>query len=457
MIRTLYTESGLQLARSFDFTILQGETVGGTTVINNAVCIEMPEPSRREWASFGFDPAVLEDHYARVKGEINISKLIDGSVNKTVESLFRKGIDGYNAECNGSSKRREFEVGPISPAQRLSGNFRNCLGCGLCNIGCKRMRKMSVLETYLPWAMARGVMVRSSADALECEIDSNGGSRKRVRAILVRGRDGQVCRIRIRKALIVAGGAIQSSRFLMDCRVGGAGVGERLACNYAFPTLVEFDEHVDAFDGVQITMFAAPDSYEVIFETTYNPPGGYSIAIPRYFDGHAQMMRAYRHGVNFGTLVGSDPSGSVRKKPDLLFGHPIEWNQTPEEISRIKRALATLVRIAGASGARRILLPTHPALSIPLDSSVDQTLKMMDGLLNDKRYFNFATAHPQGGNMMADESHPERVVDLDFRVRDCDNLFVCDASVFPRGIRVNPQWTIMALASLAAERIASMT
>ena len=81
----------------------------------------------------------------------------------------------------------------------------------------------------------------------------------------------------------------------------------------------------------------------------------------------------------------------------------------------------------------------------------------MDELLDDKRYFNFATAHPQGGNMMADESHAERVVDLDFRVRDCENLFVCDASVFPRGIRVNPQWTVMALASLSAERIAGMT
>jgi choline dehydrogenase-like flavoprotein len=204
-------------------------------------------------------------------------------------------------------------------------------------------------------------------------------------------------------------------------------------------------------------MFAAPESYEAIFETTYNPPGGYSLSIPRYFGGHAQMMGSYRRATNFGTLVGSDPSGSVRKRPDILFGHAIEWNQNPDEISRISRALATLVRIARAAGARRIVLPTHPALSIKLDSSIDQTLSAMDRLLNDKRYFNFATAHPQGGNMMASEPHGERVVDLDFRVRDCDNLFVCDASIFPRGIRVNPQWTIMALASLAAESIAAST
>src|SRR5262249_40877424 len=148
----------------------------------------------------------------------------------------------------------------------------------------------SVLETYLPWAMARGVVVRSDADALECETEPISGSKKRVTGVIVRGRDGRVRRIRIRRALIVAGGAIQSSRFLLDSKVGGPHVGQGLSCNYAFPTLVEFDELIDAFDGVQITMFAAPESYEAIFETTYNPPGGYSVAIPRYFRGHAQMM-----------------------------------------------------------------------------------------------------------------------------------------------------------------------
>ncbi|HEV8484527.1 MAG TPA: GMC family oxidoreductase, partial [Blastocatellia bacterium] len=194
-----------------------------------------------------------------------------------------------------------------------------------------------------------------------------------------------------------------------------------------------------------------------VFETTYNPPGCYSIATPLHFNRHSEMMRAYPFGVNFGALVGSDPSGSVSRNRDLMFGRAIEWRQTEDEIGRIKKALATLVRIARASGAERIILPTHPALIIPLDSNVEKTLEGFDRVLNDSRYFNFATAHPQGGNMMADESHDDRVVDLDFRVRECENLFVCDASVFPRGIRVNPQWTIMALASAAASRVVELT
>jgi choline dehydrogenase-like flavoprotein len=309
----------------------------------------------------------------------------------------------------------------------------------------------------LPWAQAHGVKVFSNVGAVQCETESNGNGRKKVTGVLVRKENGEYRRLRIRKGLIVAAGAIASSRFLMRSGLGGDGVGKGLSCNYAFPTLVEFDEPVDAFDGVQITMFAAPDSFDAIFETTYNPPGAYSIAIPLHFNRHAEMMKAYRFGVNFGALVGSDTSGSVSRNRDLMFGRAIEWQQTDAEINRIKKALATLVRIAKAAGGKRITLPTHPALIIPLQKNVDGILADFDRVLADKRYFNFATAHPQGGNMMADESRDERVVDLDFRVRGCENLFVCDASVFPTGIRVNPQWTIMALASVAAGRIVELT
>jgi choline dehydrogenase-like flavoprotein len=132
MIRMLYTEGGLQMSRTFDFTILQGESVGGSTVVNNAICLQMPDVSRNEWADFGIDTTGLDKHYDLIKSEINIEELKPEAVNQRVESLFSQGIAGYNASCNGS--------GRLSEARRLAGNFSNCLGCGLCNIGCRRSR-----------------------------------------------------------------------------------------------------------------------------------------------------------------------------------------------------------------------------------------------------------------------------------------------------------------------------
>jgi choline dehydrogenase-like flavoprotein len=45
------------------------------------------------------------------------------------------------------------------------------------------------------------------------------------------------------------------------------------------------------------------------------------------------------------------------------------------------------------------------------------------------------------------------VVDSYCKFHGIENLFVCDASVFPTSIGVNPQLTVMAIASRVAEHI----
>ena len=47
------------------------------------------------------------------------------------------------------------------------------------------------------------------------------------------------------------------------------------------------------------------------------------------------------------------------------------------------------------------------------------------------------------------------VVGADFRVHGTQNLYVVDSSVFPTNLGVNPQHTIMAIARLAAMRVAA--
>lgn len=447
MIRTLYTDGGLQVTRSFDFTILQGECVGGTTVINNAVCFQMPEPAQKEWENFGFNFAALGAHYARVASEINISTLTSESVNERVERLFSAGVNAYNASPHGE---------PFGNPARVMGNFSDCVGCGLCNIGCRRMRKMSTLETYLPWAVAHGATIVPNTAAVQCEMEGSG-ARRRARAVVIRRPDGSYGRIRVRKAVILAGGAIASSRFLLRTGVGGANAGQGVSCNFALPTLVQFPETevLDAFDGLQITMYAAPSSYDAIYETTFNPPGAHSIVMPQYFERHKEVIDRYRNSVNFGALVGSDPGGSVSRDRSVLLGRAIDWKQTPRDLEKIKVAMATMARFAKGAGAAQVLLPTHPVLRLPLGGDIEATLAAFHERVNDPAFINFVTAHPQGGNMMADASRADRVVDLDYRVRDCENVYVCDASVFPRGARVNPQWTIMALASQAGDSIAA--
>jgi hypothetical protein len=63
-----------------------------------------------------------------------------------------------------------------------------------------------------------------------------------------------------------------------------------------------------------------------------------------------------------------------------------------------------------------------------------------------------ASAHPQGGNRMGEDIQ-KCVVDSKCKVHGFKNLYLCDASVFPTSLGVNPQITVMALANMTAANI----
>jgi choline dehydrogenase-like flavoprotein len=85
-------------------------------------------------------------------------------------------------------------------------------------------------------------------------------------------------------------------------------------------------------------------------------------------------------------------------------------------------------------------------------SSPDELQKLYDRV-QDSSDITIGTGHPQGGNIVS--GNPDLgVVDPQFKAYGYDNLFVCDASVFPSSLGVNPQLTVMALADYAVPFVA---
>ena len=114
----------------------------------------------------------------------------------------------------------------------------------------------------------------------------------------------------------------------------------------------------------------------------------------------------------------------------------------PRDTGMLKRGLALTAEILFAAGARRVLLPVHglPHLDTPdeLSKIFDPRIKAAD--------LEVLTVHAMGSCRMG--ADPRRsVIGPWGEHHQVRGLFVADASVFPGPIGVNPQVTIMALAT----------
>jgi choline dehydrogenase-like flavoprotein len=447
MMRKLYKEGGLQQTKKFTMSVLQGECVGGTTVMNNAICIEMADQTKNRWQEeFDIDLSDLDSHYKRIAAEIEIRELGMKGINKNVMNKFKKGVEGFN-------QNSEEKLKTIYP---LKANHRNIIGDENWNLGNKRLTKRTMLETYIPWSEARGVKIISNTTGVKFFADE-----KKATHVLLRMDNGDLKRVKVNKAVIVAGGVISSSHFLMRSGVTG-NVGKNMSCNFAFPVTFRFGETINAFDGNQITLGALDEKNRAIFETYFNPPASFALAsVPFYFERRDEIMKNYSRLVNFGTLVGSEPNGIINKKTDLINGQAFDWELGDTDRENILYALTAILKLGHYSGASMGVLPMKPGIEMELSldniNKFEKNLKeyplRMDDLL-------IGTAHPQGGNIITGDKskhRSKRVLNSKYQVEGFDNVYVADASVFPESMRLNPQWTIMAMSSIASKKILENT
>ena len=209
--------------------------------------------------------------------------------------------------------------------------------------------------------------------------------------------------------------------------------------------VAEFREQLDAFDADQMSVYLRTPEYCI--ECTHNPLMSAALTTPGWFEDHARLMARTRHLAYAGGMVGTAPVGTV--KLSRLFGQEeLHFRLTGDDMRKERDAIRTIARVFFAAGAERVVLPTHRF--VELRSLAD--LWMIDEHVRSQRDISVGTAHPQGGNPLAADP-TLGAVGADLAVHGFDNLAVCDASVFPTSVRVNPIDTLLALARCAAPGI----
>jgi choline dehydrogenase-like flavoprotein len=401
-----------------------GRAVGGTTLVNSGTCFRTPPAVLERWRSeHGLDDMtldVLEPCFRRVETEINVAQVPEE-------------VAGPNA----------LTVRAGAQALGLSGDFlyrnvRGCVGSGVCAYGCPSGAKQHVGVTYVPRAWAAGATTYTGTRATGL-----ARRRGRVTGVVARTAAGGALHVRAEHT-IVACGSIHTPLFLRGQGLGrrSGQLGRNLSIHPATAVRAVFDQDIGMWDGVPQSYYVDELAGEgIMLEGIAGPPDHIAMATPRMGDEHRELMLQARRMSSFGVMVSDTSRGRVR----ALAGRPqIRYDLNAEDAGRFKRGLELLTNIYWAAGARAVILPVA---GVP-------TLRDGDsGPLRDARVAPHDLAlmafHPLG-TARAGADPTRSVVDPDLRVHGVDGLHVADGSVVPSALGVNPQITIMALATRLA-------
>lgn len=444
MVAKTYRDGGLQTTVDLDMSIIQGKCLGGTTVINNAICLrlndadlyEISQPDIYErWRRLGanIDAQKLNASFDRVEKMIHVERISPQITSRNADVL----LEGWERLIKNGGGNRDYKYGLFRK------NYQNCAGCGYCNFGCPYGRKMSMLETYIPAAVEHGARV-----VTECHAEKLIRQGSRIAGVSCRFPDGRRLEVRAKK-VVVACGAIASSVLLLNSGIR-RNVGKRFSFNAACLMLAKFRETMNSYDGVQMPGYI--DTGEAMLEAWFAPPMAFAGVVPGWFDTHFEHMANYHRFACAGVLIGTENNAHVKRTTLLrnMFG-PVVYEMTAGDLEKLKRGMALLAQIYFAYGAEAVYPSTFADLEMrpgdfdspaAINDFINANIRRPDDLILN-------SSHPQGGNAMSDDPR-YGVVDSRFKVHGCDNLFVCDASVFPTTIRINPQLTIMAMADYAS-------
>lgn len=395
MMPRLYRDAGQTATIGTPPIVLPlGRTVGGTTLVNSGTCFRAPAKVLDRWDT-ALGLRLEARHYEQVEREIGVTRVTED-------------IAGRNALV---AKRGAEALG--WSGRFLDRNARGCQGSGVCAFGCPTGAKQHTGQTYMTWAKEAGATVHTHTKVRRLD------RRTVVADDLVVEAD----------RIVLAAGTLLSPNLLKASGVAHPDLGGNLSIHPATAAWAIMDEDVDMARGV-------PQSYCVdefadegmLFEGVAGPPDYLAMAAPYKGDRHRELMLGYRRVAQFGLMVSDTSRGRVRKRI-------VRYDLNDHDRRTVVTGIERLTQLLFAAGARQVLVPIAGA----------QPLTRPQPLRARRRDLKLMAFHPLGTSAA--------VLDADLRVRGRDDLYVCDGSAVPTALGVNPQLTIMALATRLGEHL----
>jgi choline dehydrogenase-like flavoprotein len=188
----------------------------------------------------------------------------------------------------------------------------------------------------------------------------------------------------------------------------------------------------------------------LLFAAVNIPPSVLAMTTSHRGSELGELMADYDKMVVAGMLCEDTNTGRVR----TIAGKPQAFYQLSDfDADKLKRGCALLAEMLFATGAKKILLPFALGAHAGELHGPDDVRKIFSEPV-PKQSMEVVTVHMMGTAAMGND-RTRAVTDGFGLVHDVDRLMVCDASLFPTPIGVNPMETIQALATRAAHHVLS--
>jgi choline dehydrogenase-like flavoprotein len=425
----LYRDSGSSVIMGTPNIIFsEGRCVGGSTVINGGMCWRTPEKVLERWRwEMGLDltPQNLEPFLEKVEERIHVAPQSPESLGKG-DMLLKQGADKLGWL--------------IHPNRR---NQKGCTGEGICMFGCPTDKKQSTLVTYVPRALNKGA--RLYTDVKIKRVLHKGRIARGVEGVVLDRRTQKKTGRKITvqaKTVVLAGGALQTPIMLMNSGIKCQGnVGRHFHCHPNVKVVGIFDDPVYYWKGVHqghhIHHFI-DEGIDMAIGVVH--PGLTALSFPQIGRPSLELLELWNHMLVAGALIDDTTTGYIKRAP---WGEPLAYyNIDHVEAYRLVRATALLSHLLFTVGAKRVLLPFANLEEIrgphEIKKIYEANIKPAD--MEVLTVHAFATAR-MGANPKNSVTNPWG------ECWDMEKLFIADGGLLPTSLGVNPQETIMALAT----------
>lgn len=446
---TLYQEGAARKTRDKNINILQGRTVGGSTVVNWTSSFRTPEDTLGYWqATFGlsdYSKEALAPWFETMEQRLHVARWeVPPNENN---SLLARGAEKLGV-----------------PTETIRRNVNGCWNLGYCGMGCPTNAKQSMLVTTIPSALDHGARLLHHARAWQLAFKGDKVDHLTVHAMAADGLapTGKTITLRA-KHYVLAGGAINNPGLLLRSKAPDPHglVGRRTFLHPTVASAALFEHKVEGYAGAPQSVY----SDHFLHRDAVDGPVGYKLEVPPqhpvlmsttlqgFGQSHADLMRQFPHVHTMLALLrdgfNHDSAGGAVGLND--YGLPVlDYTITPAVWDGVRRALLTMAEMQFAAGAKSVL-PVHEQAQ--QYTSWEQAKAAINALPMQDHLMRVVSAHVMGGCGMA--SDPSKgVTDGNGRYYGVANLSVHDGSLFPTSIGANPQLSIYGITARLASRLA---